>query len=411
MSESVFETFILAGLGLQFRAVRRDSTATLAGAAICFALAAGTRTAGAIFLLIPLLGPCLDHRRSLAPAAVRAGKVAVVAGLVLLIVMSGNWMRNDRFEIGSWPGISLLGKGLLLLEPSDLADLPPPVKAVTPASKALRAAVAAQPDLAARLRAQDQAFEDLRYALFFPAAKRNWPAWAASDLRERGRLALALSKTIVQHHPWEYLKLWADDWLALVLYPQIWPEWATTRADGALFPACRLQDNCWALNPSDVHARTLLGMLAASLAGTLGGAIVLVFRARRVLTRQADPVTALFWTLALVLHASLLATSAFEAGLVRYTDITHVLGVALLSWFLSFLHRGLAVSSVGRRNLRVQHADARSPALALTRARGALSDMRCPRLGASPSIAVSRPREVGARKRKGFAEGRSSAHG
>ena len=120
MSDGVFTGLVLGGLGLQFRSVRRDENVSLAGATVCFALATGTRSAGAAFLLIPILTTCLDHRRSLAAAAIRTGQVAMVAGLVLSVIMAGNWAKNGRFEIGSWTGISLLGKGLLLIEPADL---------------------------------------------------------------------------------------------------------------------------------------------------------------------------------------------------------------------------------------------------------------------------------------------------
>ncbi len=341
MSESLFEFFILTGLGLQIRSVRRDSAGSLAGAAVCFALAAGTRTSGAVFLLLPLLAALLDRRRNVVAATVRTGRAALAGGLVVLVLMAGNWLQNDRFEIGSWSGMSLLGKGLLLTAPSDVPDLPPPASGVVSAAANLRAVINAQPDLAARLRAQDQAYQDLRFPLFFPAAEQSWPAWAGSDWRMRGKLALAYSEAVIEHHPGMYLRLWANDWLSLVLYPQLWPAWATANADGALFPACRIHSNCWVLERDDVHARTLLDMLLVSLAGAIGGGVLLVFRAGPVLTRRADPELALFWTMALVLHISLLGTAAFEAGLVRYTDLTHVLGVALLLWFVSLLPRWL----------------------------------------------------------------------
>ncbi|PWT92870.1 MAG: hypothetical protein C5B56_01685 [Proteobacteria bacterium] len=45
--------------------------------------------------------------------------------LVLFISMTGNWIRHGRFEIGSFAGVALLGKGLLLLEAEDVPALPP----------------------------------------------------------------------------------------------------------------------------------------------------------------------------------------------------------------------------------------------------------------------------------------------
>ena len=53
-----------------------------------------------------------------------------------------------------------------------------------------------------------------------------------------------------------------------------------------------------------------------------------------VLRRQATADTVLVWGLALVLHGSLLVTSAVEAGHIRYTVALHVLDVTLLFWLL-----------------------------------------------------------------------------
>jgi hypothetical protein len=337
MSEGVFTPLILAGLALLFRSVRRGGEVSILVATACFAFATGTRAAGAAFLLAPLLFALLDRRRSLATAVMRASQITVMAGVVLVLVMSGNWLKNGQFDVGSWSGISLLGKGLLLVEPTDPADLPPPVAVVAPASQDLRRLIAAQPDLGARLRAQGQAYQDLRFALFFPAAEETWPVWASADWRTRGEQALALSKLLIERHPREYVGLWAHDWMALVLYPEYWPNWATSTADGSLFPFCRMTGNCWALMNYETSTVVLLGMLVTSLVGTAGGGALLVFRCWRVLRRRAEPTTALFWSLALVLQATLLMSSAFEVGAGRYTIGANVLGVALLLWFLSML--------------------------------------------------------------------------
>ena len=159
--------------------------------------------------------------------------------------MAGNWAKNGHFEIGSWTGISLLGKGLLLIEPADIADLPPPAAALEPVAENLRNLIAVQPDLLARLRAQGQAYQDLRFPLFYPAAEQSWPAWAHNEWQVRGELALAMSKRIIERHLWDYVGLWFHDWMSLVLLPNSWPGWATAQADGQLFPACRQHGNCW----------------------------------------------------------------------------------------------------------------------------------------------------------------------
>ena len=47
----------------------------------------------------------------------------------------------------------------------------------------------------------------------------------------------------------------------------------------------------------------------------------------------------LAWGLALVVHATLLATSAFETGQARYTVALHVLDLTLLLWLATRLWR------------------------------------------------------------------------
>ena len=125
--------------------------------------------------------------------------------------------------------------------------------------------------------------------------------------------------------------------------PNSWPGWATSQADGEFFAACRQHGNCWLLARNDVPARVMLPMLVVSLVGIIGGTTMLVCCSWRVLRRRANPQTVLFWTLALVLQSSLLLTSAFEAGIERYTNAIHVLGVALSLWLLSMVLIGRTV--------------------------------------------------------------------
>ncbi len=200
MSESLFLALVLAGTGLLFRHVRReggDRGGSLAGAAACFALAAATRTTGTALLLLPLLVALLDRRLRPGAAALRAGQCIAVAGLLLILAAAGNWARHGRFEIGSFAGVALLGKALILLEPADLPALPSgggaaaaaAAKTVPVAAEARRL-IAAQPDLGHRLRAQLQSTEDLRFASFFPAAEAHWPEWRDATWRDRSDLGL-----------------------------------------------------------------------------------------------------------------------------------------------------------------------------------------------------------------------------
>jgi hypothetical protein len=336
MTEGLFLALLLAGLGLLFHHVRRDGVgaAPLVAASVCFALAAATRTTGTALLpLAPLLA-LLDHRLRPRAAILRAAWCATAMAAVLAVAVAGNWARHGRAEIGSFAGIALLGKALMLIGPADLPALPPAAASTVPVAEGARRRIEAQPDLAARLRAHLQSSQDVRFGAFFPAAEAQWPAWRdAASWRERSDLGLGVALRLVADHPLGFLRLWARDWAALLLYPGYRPAWASADVgDPRAFPACRLQGNCWALTRYGVSPLWLGAMLAVSLGGAAVGLVVLLGVARPVPARRAMPATALAWCLGLVLHASLLLTSLAEAGFARYTAGLHVLGTALVLW-------------------------------------------------------------------------------
>jgi len=333
MTEAVYLATVLLGLAMLFRYCRRPDLAPLITAAACFGLSTLTRNTGLIFLLLPPLLVLFDPRCHFWPALRRC----VAAGLVMLSVlgagMTWTWLRYGHFELGSWAGISLLGKALVLTQPEDAAVLPAPVGANLPVVEESRRLMAAQPDLAARLRAQVQVSGDVRFPVFWSAADALWPEWQAADDREKGRLAMAISRRLIATHPWEYLNLWVHDWLSLVIHPAYWPAWATTEAaDPHAFAFCRETDSCWGLERYDLPLLGSLALFGVSVPGTLVAFVLIFWLAPQVLRRRAERVTVLVWGMALMVHGTLLANSAFEAGHIRYTVALHVLDVALLLW-------------------------------------------------------------------------------
>jgi hypothetical protein len=335
----LFLGFVLAGIGMLFRAVRGGSGACLASAAILFALAATTRTTGAAFLLLAPMMAFFDRRLSWRARLTRSGLSIVAMALVLLTAMAGNWARNGRFEIGSFGGVSLLGKGLILIEPADLRNLPKGASFAAAATLApavqARASIADAPDLASAMRAQMQSTEDLRFAVFFPAAAKTWTEFAAADWRERAVVSSHVALLLIAAHPHSYARLWLRDWTGLLLYPNFWPGWATSEPrPRSQFPACFTQENCYSLDRYDLPAGSIAWLLLVSLGGAIGGALVILTRASAVLHRRADPNVVLFFGLAIILHLSLLVTAAAEVSFVRYSVALHVLDVALVLWLL-----------------------------------------------------------------------------
>jgi hypothetical protein len=359
MTECLFIVTVLAGMALMFRYARRGDGRSLIGAAILFGLAAITRNTGMPFLLLPVAAALLDRRWSLLAGLRHAALTGVTATLVMLSAMIWHAARDGHFEVGTWGGISLLTKALLLVQPSDVEGLPPPIQAVVPYAERDRELIAAQPDIAARLRAHVQAVSgDLRWAVFAPDAEATWPAWQHADWRLRGQMAGEVSKTLIRRHPLGALRLWADDWLALVLQPAYWPPAMTaTIASQSEYIFCGKNQNCWGLSTYHISTPRLLVLLAVSLLGPAvalallvsrgvqvlirrraGGPLILALRDYRVLIRPPDSQTILFWLTALVIHASL-AVAAIEAGAPRYTIAIYALEVPLLIWVAARLGR------------------------------------------------------------------------
>ena len=377
MTESLFLALILCGLAMQFRHAREPRSGhqrALIAAAFLFGLATITRSTGIIFLLLPLGVAFLEggqlaagtpagwqpHRKSTFLARLRkmftaglasAFPPALAAILVMLTAMGWHERQHGHFEIGSWSGISLLTKGLLLVTPQDVAGMPPPIRAVLPYAEKDRVLIAAQPDLAARLRAQVQATSsDLRWSVFIPDAAKTWPAWQQADWRMRGLLADDVAKTLIRRHPLGAVSLWVNDWLSLVLQPAYWPaSLSATVPDRQAFIACSQDRNCWALERYDLPLFSRIVLLAVSIVGPVAALLVIGLGGWQMLHRRADSMTILFVLIALVVHASLLLSSAFEAGHVRYTVALHVLELPLLIWSAFRVFRWF-LDGPGKRN-------------------------------------------------------------
>lgn len=333
MTEALFLVCVLASLAALCRYAARPGLLPLLLGAACAGLATLARSTGLIMVLLPVLLALFDARYPLRFAWRRAAAAALVAAAVLVGGMGWTWQRHGHFELGSWTGISLLGKALLLAQPEDLAALPPPVAAAMPVIERSRALLAAQPDLPTRLRAQVQVSGDMRFVAFWPAAEALWPAWQAADDREKGRLAMALDRQLIAAHPGAYLNLVAHDWLSLVLHPAYWPRWASAEvAEPHAFALCRERDNCWALMRFDLPWPGVLALFAASLPGTLAALVLALVLLPVVLRRRASPAMVLAWGVALLVHGTLLGSAAFEYGITRYTVGLHVLDLTLLLW-------------------------------------------------------------------------------
>ncbi|WP_428395495.1 hypothetical protein [Lichenicoccus sp.] len=355
-SEPVDFFCVFCGFALLCRFARRGRPASLVVASFVFALSAATRTTGAAFMLLPLALLACDRRIGPRPAVLWGGLSACVMVLVLLVAMAGNWLRNDRFEIGSYAGVSLIGKALLVAQPGDIAALPkaaaPAVAATLSQSAWERHVVAHAPDLASAMRAQMQAAQDIRFPVFAEATDRTWPALRAADARDRSHMLMPLALSIIKRHPVAYAKIWLRDWGELLLYPNYWPSWATAEAAPYdAFPGCAAaKHDCYALDHYNLFPPIYAIVIGASVAGAAAGIFVLLRCAVPVLRRRAGPQAVLFFWFALVLHASLAVYAAFEAGFVRYTELLYPMEVTLLLWLALRRPTGKSLTALTQRS-------------------------------------------------------------
>jgi hypothetical protein len=344
MTEAPFMALVLVGLAMQCRFVRRGGMDALLLAAACFTIATLTRSTGMAFLPLPLLAALFDRRVALGLGTLRAVACAGMAVLCVLIGMTWTWSRGGPFEIGSWAGISVLGKSLVLARPGELPRLPEPLATqVAEAAGVARQLTAEQPDLTARLRAQIQASSDVRYAVFWPAADVDWPEWVAADGRERDRLAKAISAPLIAAHRGEYLRMVANDWISLIIHPHYWPAaFTSTPTNRERFAACAATETCWGIDRYDFPLFGLVPLFTVSILGTLATLLLIPLAALPVLRRRGSPMLVLMWGGAMVVHGTLLATAAAEAGHMRYTVAPHAIDMMVLFWLAALAARRLA---------------------------------------------------------------------
>ena len=356
-SEGLFLPLMLFGLAAAVAYARHGGTIHLVCAGLFSALATLTRTAGAVLLMVPVLLLVLDGGLRFGAVLRRVTVVVGISAVVLLGGMWANMQRHGHFEIGSNSGISLLGKGLLVLPPGPHGD--PVLDGMAPWAAQAREAIGAAPGFMASLRAQAQAYEKLRWPAelppgislaewvrarvdaneaqrwpsFFPMAGAFWPEVTAADERGLNAVAARVAHAVIASQPAAYLRLVARDWAALNVYPHFWPVGSGENSRLPPFDTCEANPSeCWALFRYELPLYYSLAMLAVSAAGLSATVILILGWGLRALRRALAPPERLMVSLALVAQASLMATALFEAGLWRYVLPVHVIHIALAIW-------------------------------------------------------------------------------
>jgi hypothetical protein len=343
MSESLFLAAILLGLACALVYARRGNISMLIISAACFGASALARNIGIFLLAIPILLALLEPRRRVTQRFGRSVIAVLAAGLILSAGLVDSQLRHGRLGLGTNGGISLLGKGLLLLRDAPGQDVV--LAEAAQRAAAARAAIAAAPNLPSRLRAQAEAYELLRWPSFMPAAAAGWSHWSQGDAAEQNRIALNVARHSIALDPTGYVELVARDWLGLLILPHLWPSAiAGEDSQHPFFAVCHASpDECWAFFTLPIPLLYKLVAILVSLAGFAVSLLVLVTGLSQLWRRgELTATERVMLTSAFALQISLMGTALFEAGLWRYTIQINAINALLLAWLLRGIVDGVA---------------------------------------------------------------------
>ena len=360
MSDAVYAAFVTFGGAFFILYLRTRHAIVLALASFAFALAAATRTIGYVpllvfvtFLVLALAFSRQDRQLRVAAAAI----LPVV--LVLSMTAASNYKHNGDFRIGSWGGVSLLGKGLVLAQPLPKEHPLSALNWVSQETAPAREALFDTDDLHLRMLINRQYYEYLRWFLTWDLFDQRWEAWGDAGRYRQGRLASELARAYVANDPAGYTHLVALDYASLWLLPRF----LTTGEQSALSRRLAERGNLPYLtefaeteighndyfqvvprprHPVQVHVTRAasVGFLFLSV-----GAVVAAVMSSRRLPHLRGNLDVLF--IVMLVHGTYAATALVEAGLERYVLPTWPLLAAGLVLIPLRLLRAAAASGSG----------------------------------------------------------------
>jgi hypothetical protein len=329
-------------------------------AALLFALAAVTRTIGytAISAVAVSFSVLVFFRKL--PARLAALLAGLPFALVMITACTITYAQTDHFRIGSYGGMSLLGKGLMIATPLPSDSPLSSLNWIPEETKPAQLEVARAPSLYFKMMLLRQYYEYLRWNKMLGEFNRGyyeylrwnkmvgefnrrWAIWASAGAgSEQSQLALKLSAQYIASNPLGYAKLVSLDYLALWSMPGFLTKrehdslqrvWETMNVSflTSFAKTDSGQNNYRAVVPQAYVSalqvwvcRTVSGLFA--LASVLVPILMLMYR-----NRLRPSTTASLVLLGLNVHFAYVATAMVEAGLERYVFPTWPLMVAALA--------------------------------------------------------------------------------
>jgi hypothetical protein len=331
MSDTLYEASLITGIALLITYAARNRLRFLVGSATLLGVACTTRTIGAAVLPAVIVFLVVHLRRVGLSSAPRMFFALVLpVGLCVVLAATSNQLRNGQFRVGSWGGMSLLGRGLVLAKPvqssSEFGSIAWIAEAVAPVRQALERIH----DPILKMLILRQYYECLRWFVFWQEFDEKLPGWEPASDYEKGKLAGALAGSFIKNDPWEYLSLSMLDYTALWVMPRILTPSeqesleASYRALGPLPYLSTFERSEMAANeyfhviPQPKAVVRVWTVRCVSILFLLGNALMITMlcqNSRRWLRANGMPDALL---MAGCVHFSYLATAAVESGLERY---------------------------------------------------------------------------------------------
>jgi hypothetical protein len=343
-SDSLYASFLALGAASFIFSVSVNRQSLLWLPSFFFALATTTRTIG--YALIIAFGLSVIVLLFLQQQRIRAiGLTVVTTFLVLGGACMITYAQTGHFRIGSYGGMSLLGKGLMIASPLQ-PDRPMSVlNWVADETRPAQVAVRGTSSILLKMLMQRQYYEYLRWYKILPEFDYKWPAWRQSNsLYDRQRLAFELSREYIANDIEGYAKLVLLDYASLWVMPHfltsseqvaLQHKWEQLGEVAFLKSFERTAD----MRSSDYYAVVPQPQSAMRvwLFRVVSGSFLLVSLLVPILLLiQPYPVSgtalACFIFLGSLVHVTYLATALVEAGLERYIFPTWpIMIVALIS--------------------------------------------------------------------------------
>src|SRR6185436_10373289 len=141
--------------------------------------------------------------------------------IVYAAACTSNFVHNGQFRVGSWGGVSLLGKGLVLARPQGASGPLGDIDWIAAYGSQARDGIERIDHPLLRASVQRVYYEYLRWFVFFPALDAQSPVWRSADATRKAAIATELAMEYIRDDPVGYLRLAAHDYASLWLASRV----------------------------------------------------------------------------------------------------------------------------------------------------------------------------------------------